>query len=103
MSDKHTPTPWNVIIDDKLIYIDSDLDNICDLYHFGFASIPVTKDNAEANAQFIVKACNAHDKLVEALEDMVKVFEYCSADYDDSDKVFLKAQALLKEVKEGKQ
>ena len=55
----HTPTPWEVIwktsVGNKEVVV-ADLD-----------CLPNNDEN-EANAAFIVRACNAHYDLVEALE-----------------------------------
>lgn len=40
-----------------------------------------TKEEAEANAAFVVKACNNYDKLYSALETMVA--EFAPDNYDD--------------------
>jgi len=56
---QHTPTPWN-------------------LQTLRVSLVPVmirvngyTKETAEANAAFIVRACNSHDALVGALQDFI--------------------------------
>jgi len=60
---QHTPTPW-------------------DLQTLRVSLVPVmirvngyTKETAEANAAFIVRACNNHDALVGALQSL---FEHCA-------------------------
>lgn len=70
---KHTETPWQAIVDGDLVYIDNDAgNNICDLYHITAGGFTHTKQNAEANAAFIVKAVNNHYSLKEALELMLE-------------------------------
>jgi hypothetical protein len=69
----HTPTPWAVVEETEFhgIYIrDCSLETVCDLYfkppdsYEGHYSFP----DSGVNAEFIVRACNAHDDLVEALK-----------------------------------
>ena len=55
---EHTPTPWKIstITADE---VSSEKGVVCEC--FG-----VTQEEEFANAAFIVRACNAHDELVEA-------------------------------------
>lgn len=54
MTTNHTPTPWrvNTFNGDRQEVLDANGNNAC----------------VKANAAFIVRACNAHDELVAALE-----------------------------------
>lgn len=65
MTQKHTPTPWktdgNEIWQEKPI-IENKHFHICKVH--GVCQTQVNK----ANASFIVRACNSHDELVEALK-----------------------------------
>lgn len=69
---KHTPTPWNVNggmrPGIKTVYADSG--SICEMTN----SQAHSDAEQEANAAFIVRACNNHDELVSALENLQKVF-----------------------------
>lgn len=59
---KHTPTPWQSNHDDILAS-----DDPCDV-----VAVVVERDDFDetlANAEFIVRAVNSHDKLVKALEE----------------------------------
>ena len=80
MKNKHTPLPWKVepIYNNKTgeiqYYIkDINQDTIADLY-FTRSIDGETKffphPNSEANAAFIVRACNSHYELLEALKDL---------------------------------
>jgi hypothetical protein len=66
---EHTPTPW--IVDatkfgPKIYETGRDADAICQLFDKnGIAFI-----SDVANAAFIVRACNSHDALVKALEEI---------------------------------
>lgn len=60
----HTPTPWNVTRDEnhvRALIRDAGFMRVAEC---GRAFVPGI---AEANAAFIVRACNAHDELVAAL------------------------------------
>lgn len=67
---KHTPTPWMV---GKYggIFPASGGSAITLMYHKDGSP----RANAKANSEFIVRACNAHDELLEALERLVCYFE----------------------------
>ena len=69
----HTELPWHTVIDSDLVYIDSALLNVCDLYHRTAEYAIFTKENAEANAAFIVKACNNHENLIEAIQAALRI------------------------------
>jgi hypothetical protein len=76
MSAAHTPTPWAV--DDRGL--------IHEPFFGGDIFAQVYERNREANAAFIVRAVNAHDDLVAALEDArgrLQVY----AGFKDSDRV----------------
>ncbi len=73
MSGKHTPTPWSVPKTDTVAVVAEGNDYerrrrvvTRTLYK------PHQRARAEANAAFIVKAVNAHDKLVKALEEIAR-------------------------------
>lgn len=84
MGTKHTPTPWHVFICDDgkewsgwplAIYgpePDDGEDAVCVVRPGGFYPYAwdegVSRLEAVATAEFIVRACNAHDDLVAALE-----------------------------------
>ena len=68
---EHTPTPWKVVhTSNPGLCIKTEhlpgyfiVIRPCSRHHI---------DHAEANAAFIVRACNAHEKLVKALSDLVE-------------------------------
>lgn len=81
MGSKHTPGPWSVHFDNynedysieapvgnatdtilELWYLDEETHHRFHTFH------NETPEQAKANAEFIVRACNSHDELVEALE-----------------------------------
>lgn len=63
---EHTPTPWIFDGFNALQIFDGDLNLIC--YVVGGQGYRTNEDTAKYNAAFIVRAVNAHDALVEALE-----------------------------------
>lgn len=60
---KHTPLPWHYIEEWRGIYDSPDIRGA----QVRIAEIANTPDY-KANAEFIVRACNSHYELVEALE-----------------------------------
>ena len=70
---KHTPTPWNYDItagNSFSIYCEGTIKTIASVLFKDVNYMPNEKE-AEANAKFIVKAVNSHDKLIEALKSLV--------------------------------
>jgi len=66
MKTKHTPLPWSYWIDEekKQAYIEgADYFKIHDLY--------TGATYREGNAELICRACNCHDKLLEALKELL--------------------------------
>ena len=60
---KHTPTPWEVETNPNIkIYIRAGTKEICHMCEGDLYGRP------DVNAAFIVRACNSHDALVEALK-----------------------------------
>ncbi len=74
----HTPTPWVAVRheQDERFWDVRDVATNCsiiDTDNSGCASDPSQDDVffTEANAAFIIRACNAHDSLVECLQAVV--------------------------------
>lgn len=59
----HTPTPWEVLTDNASIRIMGAND-------LTIASIVSRTEDADADAAFIVKCVNAHEKLLAALQEI---------------------------------
>lgn len=71
----HSKLPWKVgILGEYTPYIYNKDVGIADITSLGFA------DNKEptANAEFIVRACNNHYKLVEACKDILDIVQFAS-------------------------
>lgn len=66
---KHTELPWKRFSDNQ-IQSESKRESFCPVV---WASGLSTK-NAEANAEFIVKAVNNHEKLLEALREVENIY-----------------------------
>lgn len=96
MTQKHTPTPWLL-----------DGFDIC--HHTGPATIHViaktstpVEGDEQANAEFIVRACNAHYDLVEALQTVGLSYELAiqsGAVKDDDGSIGEMVDAALKKAK----
>lgn len=69
---KHTPTPWKYLANvgpTKIVLLEQNGDTI-------FECIKNTRDSRmEANAAYIVKACNSHEKLVRDREALLKALK----------------------------
>jgi len=72
---KHTPTPWDSGHDGEIDFIYTDVGSnktICEmLYMEEWDEVGIGE--SQANAEFIVQACNAHDQLIEALEKIAEM------------------------------
>lgn len=87
---KHTPGPWHYFRASWGGYVvDSPNKNIADIHAY-----LTSPEEQEANARFIVRACNAHDGLVEALETI-------AAAHTTDEFAFRCASAALALAKEG--
>lgn len=75
MTTKHTPTPYYHDAENHQILSDvnSGRQLVCLVY------APTVAEQLKT-AAFIVKACNAHDKLVEALENVQRLVAQCAPD-----------------------
>jgi hypothetical protein len=95
MEAAHTATPWNLRKDGQS-YNGQSIEAACmgSGYYAGIAHTTqrdphptlgggIDQVTAEANAAFIVRACNAHDDLVKALQLFVKYDETGDEDGDD--------------------
>lgn len=70
MKTKHTPLPWSV----NTLNCDQGKISIVDKEEFIISELYFCY-NREANADFIVKACNNHYKLVEAVQELLSLFD----------------------------
>lgn len=87
---EHTPTPWEVAIED------SDGDNFTrSIYGEGFKALLIARVDQHAkyvDADFIVKAVNSYDALVEALSQALTVLGPISNAADRADRECDKAE-----------
>jgi hypothetical protein len=77
MEAKHTPTPWRVIDNEPGNgYGSMDITPLLiegESYAIAAVIGDVAGIDPQANAAFIVRACNSHDALVEALKELLGV------------------------------
>jgi hypothetical protein len=68
----HTPTPWLYEITSDhapaFIYVENSDNDLAGIAIADCKAVDLTYAECDANAAFIVRACNAHDELVAALE-----------------------------------
>lgn len=67
---KHTPGPWTA---------NGDMVNTKKDCLYVAKCAGDTDEQAEANAEFIVRACNCHDELVEACKEFLKLEKFTSS------------------------
>lgn len=66
-----TPGPWEISRVGHMIYIEGKGRTAAMVNDQGF---DISEETAEANAEFIVRACNQHERLVATLKDCAKKF-----------------------------
>ena len=85
----HTPVPWRYVETDNIIVSDAvrvaDVNRSCGTSRLPLSdivprSLDVAIEERNANAEFIVKACNAYGDLLEALEAMLHRFDHLDTD-----------------------
>ena len=98
MANKHTETPYELSRNKELINIIKKWETQ-GVTRLATMSDRFSPEETEANARFIVKACNNHDKLVETLNG---ILELCNG-YTPLDKDFLRGAILarLSQIKDG--
>lgn len=105
---QHTPTPWyrNIrpITKYPVIYAGDSPNHV---YCFSF-HVPrgVTPEQAEANVDFLLRACNSHDALVSAAQHALGTLKDCASERRDftwaeAQSIMLTLGAALKLAKEG--
>lgn len=70
---QHISLPWKA--EDLVVTAHDGLISVCEVHDHSDTSMEHTEQEAQANAAFIVRACNAHDQLVEALTDIAGMAE----------------------------
>ena len=99
----HTPVPWSIGKRRWITSGDVDIARIHSVSKIG-------ENEAVANAEFIVRACNSHDALLEALE-LYDSFSKANDDWrqmvrnllnsDDTPEVVIKAREAIAKAKGG--
>lgn len=70
MKTPHTPTPWRIVETNLgLAIVGADIEDLAALPQGKWG--PGSAEQKKANADFIVRACNAHDDLLAALETLL--------------------------------
>lgn len=70
---EHTPTPWRVFdMNGTIAIMAGKLERHNEVIHWSGFDASHFPDDVAANAAFIVKAVNNHDKLVQALQDVLE-------------------------------
>ena len=82
-SAKHTATPWNMVSQkgligrqkegDRLIYSVETKEHVSETFQYRNDE-HTDAETSIANAEFIVRACNSHEELVEACKDVQYYF-----------------------------
>ena len=80
---KHTPLPWTIERDEQ--------GRPASIGHGHKLIAGLSGPCPEANAEFIVRACNCHDELLGALERYVSKFGDCGEVYTKARAVIAKA------------
>lgn len=90
---QHTKTPWVVHEDGRSIEALNQPGNLPLITVCTFPNPPFDRD--AANAAFIVRACNAHEELVEALESLAAAY----LENKPASESLRKATRIIKKVK----
>lgn len=74
MSTNHTPLPWRIVPIGGERYIESDAGFVCDMQRNDRPDA-ASCHMADEDSAFIVRACNSHEALINALELVVKLID----------------------------
>ena len=98
MKTEHTPIPWD--ISSSCLICNEEGKILANLIPLGLMELDVTLDEAVANAEFIVKAVNNHDKLVEILrqtkDNLTEILDFLTNEPDKADCVIQRSRACIK-------
>ena len=94
---KHTELPWKANKEGIRVDIDGLFGGECDIIHDPQFDTVCFAPKENNNAEFIVKACNNHYKLIEAVMDLVDLAECRGVE----DSIIGEAKDLLSDI-EGK-
>ena len=93
---KHTPLPWKLITDPNE-WAAWDCVEVAPCRYI--LTEGRSLEEAQANAEFIVKACNAHYDLVEACEDALEALQNDVGEYEGDGLIFGTLRKALKKAK----
>lgn len=92
----HTPTPWKMFTTEIGTYIGVGEETGEGILDVGFG-VWRSPDEAKENAAFIVKACNLHEELVDALK---RIHNRSLPFFDDDDKERRRQLSHVKSIAE---
>jgi len=103
MKTKHTPTPWHVWSEDKGrrddVYIAGNpTGELGGMRKLAYMVDTWTGANTEANAEFIVRACNAHDQLVTVAKLAKSLTESALSEHGHNPKLVAEAKLALSRI-----
>jgi len=95
MKHSHTATPWvyptgSVTVRTKVGSI-----HLCNMSN----GVPLKEQ--EANAEFIVRAVNAHDELVKAIKDLLYLFDIGNMEDEPDEPEQVRAKKVLAKAEKG--
>ena len=102
MKKTHTPVPWKVYYaknNGHLILGIGEENGQAITNHSG--AFWGTNDEAKANSEFVVRACNNHYQLIDALENLLNWHETKSGDYELKQILIADAWKVIDEVKQN--
>lgn len=93
---EHTPTPWKTGHrgDNTLAIYGRSNKTPISVFHDEGGEFPeyFDKKRKDANAEFIVRACNVHDDLVAALEGVIRIADRKTVEFDAAHAALAKAK-----------
>lgn len=102
MTQKHTPVPWKVSDQTTSFWIIGDADARDEFGDDAGIIIGQMRGNckkeiSKANAEFIVRVCNAYDELTDALQNLINTLGTCSSQsvYIAAGDAIIRANSIL--------
>jgi hypothetical protein len=90
MNQQHSPVPWS--LDDDMTIVDQNWHGVCELGTYGEIKPWLPFKNHLANAEFIVRACNNHDRLLAAL---IELSEWHRNEYQSNSEIDARVAAAI--------
>ena len=99
---KHTPLPWKKEIFNGELIVQDDDTNEYYVYICDCSSEFMSQEEEEANAEFIVRACNSHYELLEACKRTVEMFDKNSTAMNELPYTYTRLKQVIAKA-EGKE